>query len=194
MIDLSVNRRKRDEPDRRMACDDRCRRRRRPAEGDIDEVEIESQPELFARQVRLRTNPSVREAESAGVRSDLFDQLLNGVRRDGWIDNEHRRRCDCKRNRCKVFLRIDPGLRKKARTDHERPEHKQDRVAVRRRLCRVGGSDIARGTCDVLDIELLTEVLAEPWRDLPRQDVHAAPRRKRHDDAHGSRRVSQLCT
>ena len=134
-----------------------------------------------------------REMEARQLTPEKEAALLNGVRRDGWIDNEHRRRCDCKRNRCKVFLRIDPGLRKKARTDHERPEHKQDRVAVRRRLCRVGGSDIARGTCDVLDIELLTEVLAEPWRDLPRQDVHAAPRRKRHDDAHGSRRVSRLC-
>ena len=131
------------------------------AEGNIDEVEIESQPELFARQVRLCANPSVCEAESAGVRSDMFDQLLNGVHGDGRIDDEHSRRCDCERDWCEVLLRVDAGLPEKTRTDHKRSEHEQDSVAIRRCPRRLGGSDIARGSCDVLDIELLTEALAE---------------------------------
>src|SRR3954467_7430196 len=109
-----------------MARDDRRRGRSCATKGDVYQVEIKSQPELLACQMRLGSDASMPEAELAFIRADVIDQFSNRVRGNGWIDDKHRRRCGCKCNRCEVSLRIETWFGNQTWANYKRPEYKQN--------------------------------------------------------------------
>src|SRR6266849_3663643 len=63
-------------------------------------------------------------------------------------------------------------------------------MAIGRRLRRLASTDVARGTGDVVDIELLSETFAQFLGDEPREHVGRAAGRKWDDHAHRPRRIS----
>src|SRR4051794_24327580 len=102
-----------------MARDDRCCGRSCATKGDVYQVEIKRQPELLACQMRLSSDASMRKAELAFIRADEIDEFSNCVRGNRWIDDKHRRRGRCKRNRCEVSLRIETRFGRQTRADYK---------------------------------------------------------------------------
>ena len=68
--------------------------------------------------------------------------------------------------------------------------HHQQRVAVRRGLCRLGGADDAGGAGAVLDEERLLESFAQLLRDVAADQIGRAPGAERDD--HFDRTVGPL--
>ncbi len=79
------------------------------------------------------------------------------------------------------------------RIDHVHRSRHQQRVAVGRRLGDGIGADDAGGTAGaIFDDEVLPDRLVELLHQNARDAIDRPARRKRHDDAHGARRIG-LC-
>src|ERR1043166_5998141 len=94
-----------------------------------------------------------------------------------------------KRDRFEVPERIVWHLAEENRIDGETADVEQDGMAVRRRLGHLGGADAAARAADVLDIELLSQLLAQLLNDQPRENIGRAAGRKRDDTAHRPPRI-----
>jgi hypothetical protein len=97
---------------------------RRPAaaEGDVNEVKPERQPELFAGEVSLGARARRTEAVFAGVGFDELDQLLHRLCRHGGVDGEHGGGRNRERDRFEIVDRVVGHARKQRRIDHMRAE------------------------------------------------------------------------
>src|SRR6266851_7269190 len=116
----------------------------------------------------LRAGPRGRVAVFAGTGSYEGHEVLDGLRRHRRVDGKHGCRGDRKRDRLEVLVRIIGNLVEESWVHDIGTESEQQGIAIGRRLGSLAGADIARGTCDVLDIELLAEMLAELLRHEPR--------------------------
>ena len=67
--------------------------------------------------------------------------------------------------------------------------HRQQRIAVWRRVGDHVSSEVAAGAGPVLDKELIVEPLGQRLRDQPSDDVGRGARRKADNDPHRPRRV-----
>jgi hypothetical protein len=76
------------------------------------------------------------------------------------------------------------------RIDDEARACHQQRVAVRRRIRRLGDADIAARAADVLDIKILVERLGQVVRQQAPHDVDDAAGRERDDHLHRSRGIA----
>src|SRR5262249_3019209 len=106
------------------------------------------------------------------------------------VDHEYGGRDHCKRYRRKVLLRVV------RRFGVETWVH--DKGAIRNEYCiavgsgprRLARADVAGGTGDILNIELLSEMLGEFLSGDPREDISAAAGSEWHNHTHRPRWIS----
>jgi hypothetical protein len=120
----------------------------------------------------------------------VFDEFANrmGGRRIGHHHDVGNNREQTDRR--EVVERIVAGGRIERRVDRQIRRAEQERVAVRRRVGRLVGADIAAGAAAVLDDDLLAPDLGQALRQRTRQRVTAAARWKRHDQTHEAVRIA----
>ena len=175
--------------DRGVAADGRIHRRAAAGERHMDDVDAVRTLEQFAGEMSGRAGAGGGVAEFARIDLEQRDQLLGRARAEQFMGDDHRRRRAHQRHRREILHRIERRLRIERRIDHEARRDREHRIAVRRGLHRLRHADIAAGTDDVLDIELLLEAFRKFLRDQPRGGVVGAARPDRNDDAHGAARI-----
>src|SRR5205814_1056536 len=135
------------------------------------EVEGAREAKLLTQKMGLCPRPSRGETVFAGIGSDQIDKLLHGLRGHCRVDREHMGGGDGERDRCEAFERVVRDLREQRWIYHEGAECKQYRVAVGSSPGRLASTDVAGGARYVLDIELLSEPLAQFLSNDPGEDI-----------------------
>ena len=139
--------------------------------------------------MRDRAGSSRREGEFGRAGFDQRDKLGDRPCRHRWMDDDDDVVRGRKRYRLEVLEGIVWHLAEEDGIDGETADVEQDGVAIRRRLCHLSGADAAARTSNVLDIELLSELLAQLLNDQSCENIRRAARSKRYDDAHRPCRI-----
>src|SRR5436305_10027084 len=115
---------------------------------------------------------AVRADGQSGIpRFRECDEFGDGVHRHRWIDHEDYVIAGRKSYEFKIPEGIVKCLLEEDWVDGEAVDVEQDSVAIRRRSRDLRGADAAARTADILDIKLLSELLAEFLHDHPRENV-----------------------
>lgn len=147
-------------------------------------------PELFAAQVKDRTDTRRAERIFAGVGFQQRDQALHVGRRNGRIDNEQCRRHAHAPDRREIADRVVGHVFVQAGIDGVgRHRRHQNGVAVGRRLGDVIGADVAARPRTVLDDELLMQHFAHLRTHDAADNVGRTTGREWDDHAHRVRRI-----
>ena len=135
------------------------------AERHVHEVETERQPKLLANEVRLRAGSCRREIMLSGIGLDEGDELLDASHRQRRIDHEHGGGGNGECYRLEILDRVERKLVEQGRIDHERAERNEDGISIRCRPRRLRGAHVSRAACEILDVKLPVETLAELLRN-----------------------------
>src|SRR5881227_2938392 len=102
------------------------------------------------------------------------------------------RRGDGERDRLEAFDRVIRDLREQRRIYDEGAEGKEYRMAVGSGFRRLGGTDVAGRAGYVLDIELLSEPVAEFLSNDAGENVDGTARSECDNHPHGAGRIIVL--
>ena len=166
-----------------VARDQALQGRRRPAIGNVTQLDLGHQLKQLGGKMRGRSIALRGGRDLVGIFLQVFDQLaqvrcLDVVR----IDDQRVRHLGHHNDRFE-FGRIERQLRIEALVDHKRRRRRGEQcVAVRCRAIGRLGADVSGGTGAVLDDDRLAPLARQPFRDQPRHGVSRSSGRERHDD------------
>ena len=146
--------------------------------------------EQLRRQIVERADAGRAEAELAGPRPGVGDELLHRLHRQLVVDHHGGGVFGGAGDRHEVARRVERRLGVDRIADHgraDRPGH--DRVAVRLRLEHLAQAEHAVGARLVLHHDGLAEPRPQPVADDARRQIGDAGRRKRHHHADRVRRI-----
>ena len=135
-----------------------------------------------------RSGAAVAEIDLAGFCFQQRHQLRHRMNRQFRIDHQHQRRAEDQRHRLQVLERVVGQRLDQRRIGGKRARRGQQRLSVRRCLDDVARGQDATGAGAILDDDRFAELLLEPSRHRPHDDVDAAARRERHDEGDRSGR------
>ena len=136
----------------------------------------------FADQMQRVADAGRAEKIFLWFRAGQRDELAQGVGLDRAVDDDQRRVAANQAGGDEIALRVVGRLGVEIVGNGERRRcRKQQRVAVGRRARHRERADLARGTADVFDQQLLAPFLGEQLRDQTPDDVGAAAGGRRHD-------------
>ena len=153
--------------------------------GDVGHLDPGDLFQLLRDQVPLRAVARGTISELAGFLSRIGDELLQVLRRQRRVHDQHARRAAEERDVGEIAQRIErEALRERGR-DAMRGDTRDDQcVPVGRGLRDELRADDAARPSAVLDDEILLQGLAQPLRYQATQSVGGSARRERNDDAH----------
>src|SRR5215470_2823994 len=105
------------------------------------------------------------------------------------MDREHYSCADRERHRIERLASIIGDFIVQSRIDHIAGRSNEDRVAIGRRQSRSAHTDIAAGTADVLDVELLSNLLRQLLCDDAAENIGVPAWPERNDHTHRARRI-----
>ena len=127
--------------------------------------------------------PAVAKLSGAALRFGQREEFVEALDAELGVDDEQLRPADQQRHRREVAAGVVRRVAEDVRVGDETVEHRQQRVAVGRRLGHGVGADDAAGAGAIVDDYRLAEHFRELRRDRARDDVGDAARRRRHDHA-----------
>jgi hypothetical protein len=176
--------------DLRVAGEHRLRCRAGAAVRHMHDVEIERLAETLAEQMRGRSDPGGSVAEFARRRAHQRHQLGHRLCRHFFgIDRKCSRKARGERDRSQILHRIVGHRLIEQWIDDLIIGVDENGVTVGRGMRGFLGANIAAGADNILDKELLTEMLREPFRQQPGKDIARSAGTKSDDDAHRVRRI-----
>src|SRR5262245_24008038 len=156
----------------------------------MHEVELEQLPHMFAREMCRRPCSGRSEAELSRTGADEVYKLLDRLRGDRGIDKEHGSSADSEGHRLEILVGIVRNFIEQRRIHDVGAEGNENGVSIRHRTRYLAGCNVSAGSRYVLDIELLSQPLAQFLGSEPCEQVRRTARRERHYHAHRPHRIS----
>ncbi len=162
------------------------------AVGHLHGLDVGEHLELHGREVADRADARRRGGDLSRIGLGARDQVLDGRALEALAQHQHVGAGGQQGDRGPARRVVGHVLVEEAVGGDRAGRGEQQRVAVGRRACHLGGADIAGGAADILHDRRLPPLAAELVGDEPRQRIGAAAGRVGHDDAHQPRREGLL--
>ncbi len=155
----------------------------------MNEIEASLKLKELDRDMHRRADAGRCDIDLARIGFRIGDEFGKCAGRERRIDQKHHRQPDQSGDRGDIAKKIEIEFFVERCIDGVGRDHRQQRVAVRRRAHHGLRGDIAAGAGAALDHERLAQALGEPLPDQSRHQIRRAAAAEAFDDTHRPRRI-----